>query len=305
MRAWLSAAILSVLALGAPASAAAWIHVSRTGETLAQLASFYYGDESRSMVIRAANGFVHPDDGRLTPGERIEIPQVTYHRVEEGESWADIAKRYLGSARRGRFLAELNDAGIEDSLARGEIVTVPYQLLYILAPEESPRGVARMFLGKSRGGKWLEKYNLGRKKKYGRGDALLIPIIDLELTDEARERIDEARGREPRASEREAQRRAVERVAEMREAFAAGRYVEIVAIAQNLLGGGALTVPQRIGVYKYLAFAYVALGQRELAVEAFASALELQPAMELSPITTSPKIIEVFRRARDETAAER
>jgi tetratricopeptide (TPR) repeat protein len=305
MRARLATVTLAVLALGAPAPAAAWIHVSRSGETLGQLASFYYGDESRSMVIRAANGFVHPDDGRLTPGERIEIPQMTYHRVEEGETWAEIAERYLGSARRGRFLAELNDATLEDSLAKGEIVTVPYQLLYILAPEESPGSVARMFLDERRGGRWLEKYNLGRKKKYGRGDALLVPIIDLELSDEARQRIDEARGRKPRASDREAQRRAVERIAEMREAFGAGRYVEIVAIAQNLLGGGALTVPQRIGVFKYLAFAYVALGQREPAVEAFASALELQPTMELSPITTSPKIIEVFRRAREKAAAER
>ena len=69
-------------------------------------------------------------------------------------------------------------------------------------------------------------------------------------------------------------------------------------LAERLLGAGKLTVPQQIGVYKYLASAYVAFGEREAAVAVFRQALAKQPEMELSPITTSPKILEAFREAQ-------
>jgi len=85
----------------------------------------------------------------------------------------------------------------------------------------------------------------------------------------------------------------------MREDFSNGRYLEIVAAAQRLLGTGKLTDPQKIGTYQYLGFAYVAFGMRVEAISAFRKALEFQPEMELSPITTSPKILEVFAAARE------
>ena len=74
--------------------------------------------------------------------------------------------------------------------------------------------------------------------------------------------------------------------------------MEIVASASRLIGRGQLTVPQEIGVYNYLAFAYVALGEKALAVEAFKRTLTLQPEMELSTITNSPKILAVFNEAK-------
>lgn len=294
-----TALLLLAIASGSWAlPAMGWDHVARAGETLEQLADRYYGRSELSMVIRAANGFVHPDDGRLLEGERVEIPEVIYHRVRPREDWDKLAERFLGSTRRGKYLAELNGRTADEPLVEGKIVKIPYQLLYILAPDESVKSVAREFLGKQLGQDWLKAYNLRRKKKYGRGDALLVPLMDVEFTEQMKEVVAAERGEQYTGDDQRAQVDAVAQIATLREGFHSGRYVQMVATGQRLLHAGKLTVPQQIGVYKFLAFAYVALGERELARAAFIAALELQPGMEMSPITTSPKILEVFEEAQ-------
>jgi Flp pilus assembly protein TadD len=95
------------------------------------------------------------------------------------------------------------------------------------------------------------------------------------------------------------QERALQGIAEIKKAYESGRYVKAVAIAGRLIGRGGLTVPQEIGIHNYLAFTYVALGEEALAIEAFGRAIELQPGMALSTITTSPKILTVFNRAKE------
>jgi tetratricopeptide (TPR) repeat protein len=297
-RCWALAALTAALLAGAPA-ARAHDHVARAGETLDQLATLYYGSVSFSMIIRAANGFLHPDDGRLLEGERVRIPEVTYHRVAPGETWEAIADRFLGSPRRGRFLAEMNGAAPTSALAEGQVVKVPYQLLYVLAPRETLKTVAAQYLGGAFPASWLNGYNLFKKKKpLGRGDALLVPLANVELTAAAKARIKDAAGADSSAEDKQLQAEAARAIEALRKDYVEGRYVRAVATAARLLGTGKLTIPQQIGVYKYLASAYVAFGDRAAAVAAFREALAKQPEMELSPITTSPKILEVFREAQ-------
>jgi ribosomal protein L15/phage tail protein X len=296
---------LAAAIFATPLAADAHDHVARAGETLDQLATAYYGTVSRAMIIRAANGFLHPDDGRLLEGERVKIPEVTYHRASAGDTWETIADRYLGSPRRGRFLAEMNGAEETSALAEGQVVKVPYQLLYVLAPDETLKSVAKHYLGGAFSAAWLQGYNLFKKKKtLGRGDALLVPLVNVEFTEEAKARIKAAAGPDPTAEDKEFQVGAARAIAALREDYAKGRYVRVVAEAERLLGTGKLTVPQQVGVYKYLASAYVAFGDVEAAVAAFLEALVKQPDMELSPITTSPKILEVFRDAQRKAQAE-
>ena len=294
---------LAMLPLLWGVSASGWTHVAKSGETLDQLATRYYGDDAFSMVIRAANGFMHPDDGRLLQGERVEIPEVKYHVAQTGENWQNLAERHLGTSDRGGFLAELNGAKKEEDLVAGRVVKIPYQLLYVLAPDESIRTVVKAFLKNKRDAKWLQAYNFRKKKKWKRGDALLIPLMDVELTERQKEIVDGLRGGDRGGTatdeDRKFQEEAVKLISAMREDFSNGRYLEIVAAAQRLLGTGKLTDPQKIGTYQYLGFAYVAFGMRVEAISAFRKALEFQPEMELSPITTSPKILEVFAAARE------
>lgn len=297
-------AVFLLVILIQPITSVAWTHVARPGETLNSLATFYYGSSKYSMVIRAANGFMHPDDGSLIQGERVEVPGIIYHRVETGEDWYSLANQYLGSSKRGKFLAELNGLAVESTLASGKIVKIPYQLLYILAPEESLKSVAKMFLGEDFSSNWLRGYNLKKKKKYNRGDALLVPLINVEYTEAAKKIIESKESEKFSEDDRKAQLNAVADITRLRDAFTHGRYVEIIATSHKLLGTNKLTNPQQIGVYKYLAFAYIAFGEIELAKEAFKSALKLQPSMELSPITTSPKILTIFQEVQQKVVQE-
>jgi tetratricopeptide (TPR) repeat protein len=58
----------------------------------------------------------------------------------------------------------------------------------------------------------------------------------------------------------------------------------------------------QVEAYKYLAFSYVAFGDRNKAKETFKKALALDPQVELDPATVSPKIIKVFEEAKSEMA---
>ena len=298
---------LAALLLAMPLAARAYDHVARSGETLDQLATLYYGAVSYSMIIRAANGFIHPDDGRLLEGERVKIPEVTYHRASEGETWETIADRYLGSPRRGRYLAEMNGAEEASALAVGQVVKVPYQLLYVLAPDETIKSVAKHYLGRKFSAAWLQGYNLfKRKRSLSRGDALLVPLVNVEFTAETKERVKADVGQPDTTAEDKAfQESAARAIAKLREHYVTGRYVRTVAEAERLLGTGKLTIPQQVGVYKYLASAYVAFDDRDAAVAVFLEALARQPDMELSSITTSPKILEAFREAQRQAEGEK
>ena len=292
-------ALLVCAAVIRPLDGWAWTHIAQSGETLEQLAVRYYGDSEKSMVIRAANGFVHPDDGSVTPGERIEIPEVTYHRVGGDETWEIIANQYLASPQRAVFLAKLNDYKRDKFPPEGTIITIPYHLRHIFAVGETIRSVVRLYYGKTRTIAWLRQYNLTRKAKFTRGDVLIVTLVRLGFTEQEARRIQTIRSARYSERDTKAQADAVQAIAELRESFEQGRYTQIVALAHRLIGRGMLTVPQQIDVRKYLGFAYVALDEPQLALEAFTKAIALQPAMELSTITTSPKILRVFHEAKN------
>ncbi|MGB9720485.1 MAG: tetratricopeptide repeat protein [bacterium] len=57
---------------------------------------------------------------------------------------------------------------------------------------------------------------------------------------------------------------------------------------------------EQVEAYKYLAFSYVAFGDKDKAKEQFKKALRLDPKLELDPATVSPKIIKVFEEAKAE-----
>lgn len=276
----------------------AFPHIARSGETLKSLARRYYGDPNREAVIRAANGFVHPDDGSLTEGERIEIPRVSFHRVQLKETWDGLAEKYLASPKRGAFLAELNKQDPSVPPTEGLIIKIPYHIRHIFAADESLKSITRQYYGKDQSPTWLRRYNFTRKWKFPRGSVLIVPLFDLALTSAEQERLADEQKNLYSEADAQAQKKAVQGILLLKELFERGRYVEMVAVGGRLAGGGGLTVPQQIGVHRYMAYAYVALDENALAVEEFLAALELQPEMELSPITTSPKILSAYRQAR-------
>jgi tetratricopeptide (TPR) repeat protein len=64
-----------------------------------------------------------------------------------------------------------------------------------------------------------------------------------------------------------------------------------------------LKIVDQVEAYKYLAFSYVAFGDRTRAKVQFKKALALDPELELDAATVSPKIIKVFEEAKAEIAS--
>jgi hypothetical protein len=295
--------LLLVFVWGRPAFA--WTHMARAGETLEQLSVRYYGTPAKTIVIRAANGFVHPDNGRLTEGEPVEIPEVLYIRVTESDSWQTLANAFLSSSTRAPFLAELNGFSESKMPPVGTIIQIPFNLRHIFAADESLKTIVRMYYGDKVSIDWLIQYNSPTRKKYGQGEVIIVPLMDLAFTEEEQVRIDAFRANRYTRLDLKRQEEARETIASLKVDFDNGRYVQIVANASKLIGFGRLTVPQEIGVQNFLAYAYVALDEPKSAEDAFLRALELQPDMELSSLTSSPKILEVFKRAKQQMEASR
>lgn len=281
-------------------NAYAWTHMARAGETLEQLSVRYYGTPSKAIVIRAANGFVHPDNGRLTDGEPVEIPEIIYVRVGESDTWQTLANAFLSSPARAPFLAELNGYAAERMPAAGTVIQIPFHLRHIFAADESLKTIVNLYYNNKVSIDWLVRYNSPSKKKYGRGEVIIVPLTDIQFTDEEQARVDAFRANRHTRLDVKRQEEAREVIASLKVDYETGKYVEMVAKASRLIGYGRLTVPQEIGIHNYLAYAYVALDEKDMARESFKRALALQPDMELSPITSSPKILEVFKKAKRE-----
>ncbi|MBI5181403.1 MAG: PEGA domain-containing protein [Nitrospirae bacterium] len=62
--------------------------------------------------------------------------------------------------------------------------------------------------------------------------------------------------------------------------------------------------PKIIEAHKYLAFVYIAYGENQKAEDVFTEALKIDKAFRLDPKATSPKIMEVFRKAKAGIIAE-
>ncbi len=87
--------------------------------------------------------------------------------------------------------------------------------------------------------------------------------------------------------------------------YAAGSYSRAELEARRLLENDLLSDSVRIAAEQWVAFALVAQERPALAKEHFITILQRQPAHELDPILTSPKILAVFNDARATFLASR
>ena len=92
----------------------------------------------------------------------------------------------------------------------------------------------------------------------------------------------------------------------IQEAYNQFNYTEVVSLAfQALEAEPPLPQQEQVEIYTYLAFAHVALGKRDEAIQDFKAALELDPNVTLDPMYVSPKIIALFEEVKSAKEAER
>ncbi|HSO40354.1 MAG TPA: LysM domain-containing protein [Labilithrix sp.] len=294
---YLRLAVLTLAALLAPPSsdASAFTHVVSKGETLAQIAIRFYGTARFETALVGANALDAHGGSAIVPGQPLEIPAPSHHRVEQNETWAELARVHLGDARRAETLARANGGVSWIQPATAQEIEVPAVVAIIAAEGETVPQLAQRYLGDVNKGWEIDGYN-GRKgdQKLLRGDVILIPLLDVALTEEGKKAARVAAERirtEGSGRAYEAQRRAEADIPPLLADVRAGRFVDAVARGNRLLGSGDLTKPQLATIHRALIDAYVAVEAHGLAAGACAAwRANAGDAAHLDPKLVSPKV---------------
>lgn len=287
--------ILVLAALVVPADASAFQHVVTSDETLAQLAIRYYGSPRFEAALVGANALDAYGGSAIQAGQPLEIPAPSHQRTKEGDTWFSLAKTFLGDGKRADTLARANGAQPWVAPAENQEIEIPAVVAHIVAEGETVTTLAQRYYNDMNRGWELDLYN-GRDTKSHllRGDVLLVPLLDLSLTEEGKRAARDAADRtrtEGGGQAYEAQRHAEADIPPLLADVHAGRYVDVVAKGNRLLGSGDLTKPQLAAVHRALLEAYVALESTGLALAACAAwRANAGGDVRLDPRLVSPKI---------------
>lgn len=287
------AVCLAVVVLAAD-EASAFTHVVSQGETLAQIAIRYYGTPRFETALVGANALDAQGGSAIVPGQPIEVPAPAHYRVVEGDTWPDLAKRYLGDPRRADTLARANGAVAWVAPAGGQEIEIPAVVALIASESDTMPGIAQRYLSDANRAWELDAYN-NRKgdRKLLRGEVILVPLLDMALTEEGKRAARAAAERvrtEGGGQAYEVQRRAEADLPPLLADVRAGRYVDAVAKGNRLLGSGDLTKPQLATIHRALLEAYVALEAPGLAAGACTAWRAAAGDIRLDARFTSPKI---------------
>jgi len=274
------------------------VHTVRPGETLASIAETYYGDPRRESVLVTENGLMSGGGSAIVVGLRLVVPSVSYHRVQEGETWAELATRFYGDPSRAFVLIEANAGKAGGQPDVGAELLVPYPLRHVVDQTEALRKIAKTYFKDSSGMNTIRRFNeIGQRVV--RGQILLVPLSDLTLTPAGKEVAKRQAESPPQGGDiREKQALIDVQLPQLRDLVRKGSYAEAVALANRLIGGGDLSASQVVSIHRELATALCALGRDDLAREAFATMLEEQPDAELDGVRTSPRVLRVFEQAQ-------
>ncbi len=283
--------IALLLTLATPCQAAIY-HTLKRGENLAIVARHYYGDPAKAIFLIEYNGIRDPR--AINPGRRIVIPAVKMHRVRRGDTLALIAKRYLNDTEKSRGLAEINRIKDPKSLSPGTTLIIPVEILHTVKKGESLSGIAKKYYGDTSASRLIAQYNNIRDpRNMDPGTRLILPISDLRIVRKGNRPQPPAEPKPvPSTSKGEA---FLEKGV---TGYFTGDYLGAVENLQKAIALGLRGNENISRAHRFLAYAYVALNERNKAKDAFRKALEVDPEMKLDPVYVSPKIIEVFQEIR-------
>jgi hypothetical protein len=293
-RRWGAPCLSLLAALTLATSAEAFPHVVQPGETLASIAEKLYGRIQYERLLVAANELDVQGGLSIVAGMRLEVPSVAYQRVKKEDTWQTIAAERLGSPKRADALAIANGTNPWLPLEDGAEIVVPYNLRLIIVSPDTLPNVAYRYLGDAKKAWALQQYNQRQGIELGRGDVVLIPLVDLPLTDDGKREAlaasvatnSEGHG-ETRAGQRKVQAEIPALIADVR----GGRYVDAVHRGTSFLSVADLTTPELAVIHRQLLEAYVALDSTGLASAECQAWRKADPGATLDPTWVSPKIL--------------
>jgi LysM repeat protein len=298
----------------ATAQAKVALYTAKNGDTAESIAAEYYGNRSLAPFIVEANGL---HDDKLKPGSKVRIPTAYKYRVHKGDTLEGLAQKFLDDKRRAPFLATFSGLGKVDKLREGQELLIPFQHVHTAQAPESLQSVARSFYGDAAKAKLLGDYNFRSAPMLAKGEKLLVPIAHIRIRSV---RLEPSKSKEsagvapkapvPTAAAKEAEQREAElaaRVAQqltqVESKYKNGSYQDVPSALDKMLTEEDPSEAQLAEIFRLKAFAYVALGLDELAVQAFREVLARKPDEKFDEATVSPKIRAAFDRAKQAPSA--
>lgn len=274
--------------------AEAFTYIVQKGDTLAGIAERFYGKLQNEKLLVVANSLDAKGGTKIVPGMRLEVPALTFVRIDKGYTWKTLAAQLLGGEHRAYALAEANKSSAWLFPPTDAEIIVPYSLRFVATGEETVVGLAYRFLGDRNKAWMLDQYNEREGRPLVRGDVILLPVVDIELTEAGKLAALESTvltQKQAGGADRAAQSRVAAELPKLQADVRSGRYVEAVNRGVRLHAEGQLAKAQRAEINRQLLEAYVALDQLDLAAEACRLWRKDDQAARLDPVQLSPKLI--------------
>ena len=280
--------------------AGAFTYVVQPGDTLASIAERFYGRIQHEKILVAANSLDAQGGSPIVPGMRLEVPALAHRKIHKGDTWPKLAEELLGAGGRADVLAIANGTSPWLPPEDGAEIAVPFNLQVIASSGDTIVTIAYKFMGDMNKAWVLDHYNKRCGRAVRRGEVVLVPLTDLELTDAGKKALKESNAlicSEASGSARQAQRRVASELPALIADVRGGRYVDAVTRANRFLATESLTKPQLATVHRQLLEAYAALDAPGLAAASCAEWRKLDPSATLDPVLMSPKLISACNRS--------
>jgi hypothetical protein len=288
-------ALLTLLGLAlSSAPTSAFTHIVQPGETLAAISERFYGKIQNETLLVVANGLDQQGGIPIVPGMRLEVPAVTYFHIDRRRTWKELALELLGGEQRAYVLAQANGSKAWLFPELDSEITVPYNLRVVATGDETIVGLAYRFLGDRKLAWQLDQYNARGGRRLERGEVVLLPLTDVELTEQGKQaakRSVELAALQTGGQDQAAQKSVETELPELAADVANARYVEAVERGTRFLQRGNLTRSQLGRIHRLLLEAHAALSVIGRAAESCSEWFRYDPQAKLDPVRLSPKLI--------------
>lgn len=304
--------VLFIVALSPALHAAELTHTLREGETLQQVARYYYGASWKSSYIVGRNGLSSEADAKA--GKTYFIPASWIYKIRKNDSFTSIAKKELADKERYRFIMQTN--GLTDNNVEiGHELLMPFVIKHTVAANESLSAIAKLYYHSTKQMKALQEYNDLASSSVTLGTKLLIPIADKDTLDikkkapmpsgaattAAPEEPDEKKPVEPALAAvpvAEDEKSPAARIRLATKEYDAGEFDEACRVFERLSGDPKLSRDEKVVVIQHCGYCSIALDQPGPALDYFVTWLEMKPNVQLDPVFVSPKIRNAVDEAR-------
>ncbi len=275
-------------------STATQIYKVKPKDTLEVIAAEYYGDRTHATYIVAENKL---KNGRVQPYQRLRVPVTKEITTGKGQTFASLAETYLGDERRARFLAEYNALPIDDSLATGTAITIPFHVPHTAEATESLASIAARFYGDGKQAELLRQYNFVEGTAVEKGEQILIPVLTVRVRPAKLPALDvEATDRRRQVAKIGAATAIALPAA--RAAWLQGDFAHVKGqlepFADQLEYMDSATA---VAVGLLLGKAYLAFDSTQDAIAAFKQVRERKKSQKLTAYSDSPKVLEAWKQA--------